>query len=433
MWAGNFENAINLYQTYLDFEVYPQQYATFRMGIAQILYGQMTDGIARLRQLQTEQLGETSYTLLPLVTQVLNAYDNNPSPFAICIAAYDYFAFNAYTVWFNESLEVGFTIDNMIYALQGMHSPRAPTPDQAGCDLPAQLEQLLTTTIFTTVSSPIAELGQAGLVTDMSYEVDLNNDGVQDWLVFLPTIRIPPILFLSDDQTYTISRPLISYGYPLNDENTLLTVNLPDDNGVALLNVDYSEHFQTYPLGYGLGGGPGSCPASGYIQLWRLVDAELVSALLEPMCAVVDPIQTIDNTNNMQEIYTWAFSNIAGDFVPVTYIWDSINQTYLIPQVAEITLTPQEQTRSTRYRVLGPIFLYLRQDYELLLEIRDEVLIDITDSSDETLLVWRYVSALTYEQLNRPDEALAEYITIYESAPESAWGMLARLHLEIVD
>ncbi len=45
----------------------------------------------------------------------------------------------------------------------------------------------------------------------------------------------------------------------------------------------------------------------------------------------------------------------------------------------------------------------------------------------------RYYRALALQALNRPDEALAEYVTIYETAPESAWGMLAALHIEKVN
>lgn len=48
----------------------------------------------------------------------------------------------------------------------------------------------------------------------------------------------------------------------------------------------------------------------------------------------------------------------------------------------------------------------------------------------QQLIYWR---ALTLELMGRTDEALAEYIAIYEAAPESAWGMLAALHLEVVD
>ena len=35
--------------------------------------------------------------------------------------------------------------------------------------------------------------------------------------------------------------------------------------------------------------------------------------------------------------------------------------------------------------------------------------------------------------LDRPDEALTEYVSIYEAMPDSAWGMLAALHLEKVE
>ncbi|MBZ0310371.1 MAG: hypothetical protein K8I82_30195 [Anaerolineae bacterium] len=42
----------------------------------------------------------------------------------------------------------------------------------------------------------------------------------------------------------------------------------------------------------------------------------------------------------------------------------------------------------------------------------------------------QYWKALILQAANRPDEALAEYVTIYEAAPESAWGMLAALHIE---
>ena len=44
----------------------------------------------------------------------------------------------------------------------------------------------------------------------------------------------------------------------------------------------------------------------------------------------------------------------------------------------------------------------------------------------------RYYRALALEALNHPDQALAQYITIYAHGPES-WKMLAALHLERVE
>ncbi len=55
------------------------------------------------------------------------------------------------------------------------------------------------------------------------------------------------------------------------------------------------------------------------------------------------------------------------------------------------------------------------------------------DTNPDEISELHYYRALTLEALNRPDEALAEYIAIYEGAPESAWGKLAGLHLECMD
>ncbi len=44
-----------------------------------------------------------------------------------------------------------------------------------------------------------------------------------------------------------------------------------------------------------------------------------------------------------------------------------------------------------------------------------------------------YRRALALEALGRGDEALAEYVAIHEAVPESAWGILAALHFEVID
>jgi len=44
----------------------------------------------------------------------------------------------------------------------------------------------------------------------------------------------------------------------------------------------------------------------------------------------------------------------------------------------------------------------------------------------------QYYRALALEALGRDDAALAAYVKVYEGVPESAWGMLAALHFEMV-
>jgi hypothetical protein len=46
---------------------------------------------------------------------------------------------------------------------------------------------------------------------------------------------------------------------------------------------------------------------------------------------------------------------------------------------------------------------------------------------------WAYARAITYEALNLPEEALLEYVTLYEDIPQSVWGLLAAIHLESLE
>jgi tetratricopeptide (TPR) repeat protein len=68
--------------------------------------------------------------------------------------------------------------------------------------------------------------------------------------------------------------------------------------------------------------------------------------------------------------------------------------------------------------------------YEALSQIDSLLASPETENDALQLTYWR---ALTLELMRRTDEALAEYVTIYDAAPESAWGMLAALHFEMTD
>ncbi len=425
IWSGDFDTAIKEYQDYLASETYPQQYASFRLGIALTLNGQIDQGINVLRRLKAEQAGQVNYTLLPLVTQILDTYTENPNPTAICLSAYDYFVFNAYTAWFNESLEVGYVIDNIIYG-QGMHSPLIPLPERAGCDFPTMLDVILADTKFTSDRSPVEQLADVNIITDITFQDDLNQDGIQDWIVWMPTIRISPILFLSDDENYVLSRPYISDGYPLNQVNSLSTIYLPDGQ-VALLNVDYSVHYQTPSLAGGLGGGPGNCQASGVLEIWERTGQEFTSIFQSLLCEQTQPLNTVDNTNEVNTVYGWAFNRKLDDYAPVTYVWDTTNQSFIIP----VDLKPNFESSRPKYATHSPISLYKEQDFKNLFNYHAEAIATISESSDPLLLEWRYVTALALKEQGRDDEAIAEFRAVYIATPESLWGLLSSLYFEV--
>lgn len=84
--------------------------------------------------------------------------------------------------------------------------------------------------------------------------------------------------------------------------------------------------------------------------------------------------------------------------------------------------------------------IFLRDDASYMLRDEDHVALldhiehylarDDAELHLPDLLYWR---ALTYEFMGRTDDALAEYIAIYEAMPNSAWGMLAALHFEPIE
>lgn len=70
------------------------------------------------------------------------------------------------------------------------------------------------------------------------------------------------------------------------------------------------------------------------------------------------------------------------------------------------------------------------EDYDVVIATVDYALNE-SDLFDPTYtLAYRYYRALSLEAQGEYNEAAAEYALIYETAPESAWGMLAKLHLE---
>jgi hypothetical protein len=88
-----------------------------------------------------------------------------------------------------------------------------------------------------------------------------------------------------------------------------------------------------------------------------------------------------------------------------------------------------------RYPLYLPTYFQVRTafaqvDFALALEILTTALSQPEPRDPSLVEAFHYYRALTLEAVNRPDEAQTEYVAIYEAAPESAWGMLAALHLE---
>lgn len=161
----------------------------------------------------------------------------------------------------------------------------------------------------------------------------------------------------------------------------------------------------------------------------------MIPILSSLLCEEIETQAVVDDLAVVTRVYGWEFSDRTYDYVPVEFVWNRINQAYELTAASEETLVPlpSETSVSPPYQVYNGKNLFLQQEYERIINYHKQAIVELSDVTDPVLLRWRYLAALTFEALDRPSEALAEYVAIYEAAPESAWGMLAALHLEVID
>ena len=124
---------------------------------------------------------------------------------------------------------------------------------------------------------------------------------------------------------------------------------------------------------------------------------------------------------------------------------------YLLEQIALMTATPPPTATPLPTATPDAILLAEQQAqndirltvFDLAHTFRSGDIYDVLSQSETVLdsllvgptsdiaLLARHYRALALEALDRPDEVLAEYLAIIDTAPNSAWGMLAALHLEV--
>jgi hypothetical protein len=129
----------------------------------------------------------------------------------------------------------------------------------------------------------------------------------------------------------------------------------------------------------------------------------------------------------------------------VVYRWNAAKQIYepeIIPTTSdEVMATPAStgEVHSLDEVIIRAMDFYAAGEIDSGVDLFKSALGQPTfeqlpeDVDRGRLNLAHYYLGFLYEAANRPDEALAEYVSIYESAPDSAWGMLAALHLEKIE
>lgn len=168
-------------------------------------------------------------------------------------------------------------------------------------------------------------------------------------------------------------------------------------------------------------------------------------SLVTPLCGWQDLTTLFGDETDLHELQAAMLTLIGPDqavITPATYTWSDEAQTYVLTTPAEATPTPmaaiptEVPTQQPVYTLSDYSFSQLRaafgaENYASVIEIADAAFA----AEPERNSAWfepafRYYRALALEALNRPDEALIEYVTLIETAQESSWEILATLHLE---
>jgi hypothetical protein len=198
LWAIDaYTRAVDLLTT--DEQVEPRQYAQIRLALAYALNGDADKADTRLQALHNV----TPFSdVMERYFQAAENYPISHNPFQFCLAMREAFSDPYWDddvegpsdIWFFGNLDdVG----------------RPPTyagndygRDATGCDLPTFLETRINSLALTTTASPIAAIQeQIGTISAMR-EIDINRDGVSDWLIWFGEFANQGFLVWSADNDY---------------------------------------------------------------------------------------------------------------------------------------------------------------------------------------------------------------------------------------
>jgi hypothetical protein len=457
MWEHNYQAAIPLFEQSLA--QYAQQkfdnptsyeaksnhyfaaYASVRLALA---YSLSSLPNKAKKVLNSVQIPDDKF-MSDFVQRSQEAYQDQNS-FHLCIAMYSETSleyaryFDSYALWLG-------LIDNDPASGIGAFYP-SPHPELGGCDVDAFIAESLKRESFDTQTSPLENLVKHNITVDRSFHADLNRDGTEDWLVWFGAKRLPPMLFLSNGSFYAISHPQIAYP----DEHTQLAAwELPDEAGTALLRLYFDNQTllsDRWYLTSGGGGGPRArCVDKqgnfvddlndGWLEIWQLQGKELTRTQQNIVCEAISISDLFPNGKGSKVLRVW-YGHPGDDFTdyPVhlaTLTWDSLQKQFIAP----IEITPHQETdqgSQTSLSVQDVRSKIGKNSFDAALLTMIETLLKNTNSdmspAEKSELV--YYRALTLEALNRADEALAQYSTIYSDAPSSSWGQLARLHIKAI-
>jgi tetratricopeptide (TPR) repeat protein len=450
MWSHDYNKAVEFYEQAFELgtpsaEFMP--YTQIRLGFAYLLTGRTQEADAIYSELAASDD--------EFAQAVLAAYQRDPRALPVCQAMYNY-PFNS-TVY----LQATGTIQSSSGGFNRMEvGMRYFNLDRATCDLEFNVDALLEPMTFTTDESPVAQVEALGLEIGDVLEADFNLDGQTEWLIWLNAPSINPLFFSPKGNTYTLTRPQGSNTgfwrlHQPSEYNRVAVITLPNNSEQVLVNINFdSDKREILNCAETCGGGGDFVPCAygnsqstptyiGRISVWRMQDGALEDIFTEPTCELVEVEELFTSAMDNLELRAGDYNPDSNELIPAIYTWSDEAQTYVLPAQPQATNTvvPATPTLSPTperiYNLSNYSFIWLRtafvnRDYRSVVDGATMALSTGTGEIPQFEMAFRYYLALALEALERPHDALNEYITIYESAPDSSWGILAALHLEVI-
>ncbi len=413
----DFEAAIPLYERGIllseptDYTLELLQYIQIKLALAYAITNQPDKAVETLNSIAAP----SSSGIADLMTAITRDYLPERNKVAFCAAMYNFF---------QPDIDIDYYGDD--------YGPLSSI-NGSGCDIEWLLSKLLDPTQMPAEVSPVDWLSSLRIPVRAYQQMDLNQDGRGDWLIWLEA-RIPPFIFVSQNESggYEVfSKPYLTW---TAEEPLFQLMNLPDQSGVALFWFDQADRLYN---------DEGQCPEEphGVFSIWRLHGSDLERLVREGICEEVNLSDIIQNQG--RAIHVWVSSDIHpySSLVAGVYSWDDTLKRYVLtlppPETYQMQIEEQQRDRDCFDMRNAVIDLKMALDQHSDIEAGLEAASDLVTAHPDCLTAtqlqeFQYLRALALEALDRPDEALAEYVAIYAAAPESAWGQLAWLHIDCV-
>jgi len=268
---------------------------------------------------------------------------------------------------------------------------------------------------------PITQLQALGWQIEHSFSADLNDDSVDEWMIWIDVLNNQALLLVTNGLNYVPS--MRRYQVPNDQIMYDMHTIAPTDAHllVQLENVINNRCFN-----------PENARTASF---FRLEDNHLSIVRRYHLCDRL----TLDEifANDSQSFMAWSsvYENdcSSDSFSEIHFVWEADTQMFVNPEpqpCPEIRYIDGLEDNWFTCGIANREFCGFYLDAENAFIAIEAIIAEQPDFTDEDFIFSvRYWRALALEALDRPDEALAEYLALVESAPESAWGMLAALHI----